>query len=409
MKKKYKIILVAGARPNFMKAAPIYTELKKHKRFQPVIVHTGQHYDRDMSDVFFRDLNMPKPDIYLGVGSGTHSEQTAKVMIEFEKVLVREDPDLVIVVGDVNSTIACSLATVKYRCTRKIGSGRARSTNKPERLNRPLIAHVEAGLRSFDRTMPEEINRLLTDQISDYLFTTCKDADRNLIREGIPKNKIFFVGNVMIDSLRRVITVIKRQMTVIKPPYALVTLHRPSNVDDPETLRGIMSALKQIARKVPVIFPVHPRTRNTLKSFGFAGYQSNRNIRLSGNQRSGYQSTEQLILTKPLGYLEFMNLMTNAALVLTDSGGIQEETTILAVPCLTLRNNTERPITITEGTNKLVGTDPIRIVRESEKILARVGIQEPKRQKRLNRPKNPKYWDGKAASRIIKILIKEIR
>jgi len=453
MTDKYKIILVAGARPNFMKVAPIYFELKKHKRFQPILVHTGQHYDRDMSDVFFRDLGMPKPDIHLGVGSASHSEQTAKVMIEFEKILMREDPDLVIVVGDVNSTIACSLATVKYRCTRKPDK-----RDKPERLNRPLVAHVEAGLRSYDRTMPEEINRLLTDQISDYLFTTCRDAGKNLMREGIPKNKIFFVGNVMIDTLERMLKRTKKvkkvysvkldqgdspfndlRGTVPLRPYALVTLHRPSNVDEPKTLRGIMSALQQIARKVPVIFPVHPRTRNTLKNYGFAGYQNNQDISKSdscchpesseGSQMSGIlrisdetlrmtngACRNNIIFTPPLGYLEFMGLMANAALVLTDSGGIQEETTILGVPCLTLRNNTERPITITEGTNKLVGTDPVRIVKESEKVLAKVRKEwtsgwgwdarsnKQNRPKRLNRPNRLKYWDGKAAGRIVKIL-----
>jgi len=418
-KKQFKIILVVGARPNFMKAAPIFQELKKHKRFQPILVHTGQHYDRDMSDVFFRDLGMPKPDIHLGVGSGTHSEQTAKVMIEFEKILVREDPDLVIVVGDVNSTIACSLATAKYRCTRKRDK-----RVKPERLNRPLIAHVEAGLRSYDRTMPEEINRLLTDQISDYLFTTCRDADRNLIREGIPKSRIFFVGNAMIDSLERMLKRIKNVnfVNIVKNvkndkvrgikrgQYALVTLHRPSNVDNKSILSGIMSALQKIAKKVPVIFPVHPRTRNTLKNFGFAEYQSNQNIRLSGSQRSGHQGMEQLILTKPLGYMEFMGLMANAALVLTDSGGIQEETTILGVPCLTLRNNTERPITITEGTNILVGTDPKRIIKAANHILSAqraegIGQRDkPKRREKLHRPKRPELWDGKAAGRIVKIL-----
>jgi UDP-N-acetylglucosamine 2-epimerase (non-hydrolysing) len=429
MKMKFKIILVVGARPNFMKAAPIYMALKKHKRFRTILVHTGQHYDRDMSDVFFRDLGMPKPDIHLGVGSGTHSEQTAKVMIGFEKVLVREDPDLVIVVGDVNSTIACSLATVKYRCTRKDGSGRACSTNKP------LIAHVEAGLRSFDRTMPEEINRLLTDQISDYLFTTCRDADKNLMREGIPKNKIFFVGNVMIDTLTRMMKVIKT-LTLPTPferergcfkkeskvgKYALVTLHRPSNVDEPKTIRGIMSALRQIGKIVPVIFPVHPRTAKLLKtkSGAFFDLSSPDLIRRSkrmdspvkpgndknepGNKRNG------IIFTKPLGYLEFMGLMANAALVLTDSGGIQEETTILGVPCLTLRNNTERPITITQGTNKLVGTDPKKILKESIKIVSSKqyvvrGNKKPKRRERQNRQKRPALWDGKAALRIVKIL-----
>ena len=490
MTDKYKIILVVGARPNFMKVAPIYFELKKHIRFRPILVHTGQHYDRDMSDVFFRDLGMPKPDIHLGVGSGTHSEQTAKVMIEFEKILVRENPDLVIVVGDVNSTIACSMATVKYRCTKKVGSGRACSINKP------LIAHVEAGLRSYDRTMPEEINRLLTDQISDYLFTTCRDADRNLIREGIPKNKIFFVGNVMIDTLTRMMIVMKTltlpspfdrekgyfrkeskegkyaldqgdcpskvvRGTVPLRPYALVTLHRPSNVDEPKTLRGIMSALRQIAKRVPVIFPLHPRTAKALGTEAQRGRgdekQKGKILRgvypeltlgtqddktyCHSEDRRDEESKGEVIFTKPLGYLEFLNLMANAALVLTDSGGIQEETTILGVPCLTLRNNTERPITITEGTNKLVGTNPKRIVKEAMKTLT---LPSPLKRERgklrrgnmdknhrtdfcvpflhnknfnmkkrgnqsVTRKRRPEYWDGKAAGRIVKILGRKAR
>jgi UDP-N-acetylglucosamine 2-epimerase (non-hydrolysing) len=447
MTKKLKIILVAGARPNFMKVAPIYFELKKHKRFQPLLVHTGQHYDKDMSDIFFHDLGMPKPDIYLGVGSGTHSEQTAKVMIEFEKILVREDPDLVIVVGDVNSTIACSLATVKYRCTRKACSGRACSTN------RPLVAHVEAGLRSFDRSMPEEINRLLTDQIADYLFTTCRDADKNLMREGIPKNKIFFVGNVMIDTLTRMMTVMKT-LTLPSPlsldyardvpkrergsfrresnmrGYALVTLHRPSNVDEPDTLHGIMSALREIAKRIPVIFPVHPRTAKALRAEAQEekGEEKQKNRILRGvypeltlgaqddisychsEDRSDEESKNDIILTKPLGYHEFMSLMANAALVLTDSGGIQEETTILGVPCLTIRHNTERPITITQGTNKLVGTDPVRIVREAIKILNHPRLDPPpSRGRKKEGGRRPELWDGKAAERIVKKLADELR
>jgi UDP-N-acetylglucosamine 2-epimerase (non-hydrolysing) len=432
-----------------MKAAPIYSELKKCKCFQPIIVHTGQHYDRDMSDVFFRDLGMPEPDIYLGVGSASHAVQTAKIMEKFEPVCLREKPDLVMVVGDVNSTIACALTAVKLGIK---------------------IAHVEAGLRSFDRTMPEEINRLLTDQISDYLFTTCKDADRNLVREGIAKNKIFFVGNVMIDTLKKLRA--KSPLVGIRSPrnniedsehsdefpnvlsglpdiahrvyknyklhkkqYALVTLHRPSNVDDSDTFKGIMSALQQIARRITVIFPVHPRTMKmltpslihrtsrhpeqpalsvilTLNNVKGKDPKKEEILRVSDKtlRMTSGGVCNNIIFTKPLGYLEFMNLMADAALVLTDSGGIQEETTILGVPCLTLRNNTERPITITEGTNKLVGTDPTRIVKESKKILAKVGMLEKYHRNHFaGGKKRPMYWDGKAASRIIKILIKELR
>ncbi len=369
--KQIKILLVAGARPNFMKIAPIYHELKKHKQFLPLIVHTGQHYDKDMSDIFFRDLKLPKPDIYLGVGSASHAVQTARIMEAFEPVCLKEKPDLVMVVGDVNSTIACAMTAVKLGIK---------------------VAHVEAGLRSFDRTMPEEINRLLTDQISDYLFTTCKDADKNLMREGISKQKIFFVGNVMIDSLEKVIARIKRNKNAkIKQPYVLVTLHRPSNVDDKKTLLGIMSALRQISKIVPVIFPVHPRTLKMLQAEGLEKIINDPGI----------------LFSKPLGYLIFTSLMSNAALVLTDSGGIQEETTILGVPCLTLRHNTERPITITQGTNKLVGTDPKKIVKEAMKSLTLPSPLKRERNKVRVNPKRPQYWDGKAAQRIVRILINE--
>ena len=375
---------MAGARPNFMKLAPIYFELKKYKQFKPIIVHTGQHYDKEMSDLFFRDLKLPEPDVYLGVGSASHAVQTARIMQAFEPVCLKEKPDMVMVVGDVNSTIACALTAVKLGIK---------------------VAHVEAGLRSFDRTMPEEINRILTDQISDMLFTTGKDADENLRKEGIDSKKIFFVGNVMIDSLLRSITVIKKkQITVIKEePYALVTLHRPSNVDNKKTFSRIMKALSSISKWIPVIFPVHPRTAKAIT-------RNRRHIRVLGYQyvdirRPEYQVKNQIILTKPLGYLEFLGLMKNAALVLTDSGGIQEETTILGVPCLTIRENTERPITITQGTNKLVGTNPDRIIREAEKIIRYHCNRSLNRcNRRSQRKRRPKYWDGKAAARIVRVL-----
>jgi len=367
--KKVKILLVAGARPNFMKVAPVYFELKKYPQFKPIIVHTGQHYDKEMSELFFRDLKLPKPDIYLGVGSGTHAEQTSKIMIEFEKVCMKVKPHLVIVVGDVNSTIACALTSAKLLIP---------------------VAHVEAGLRSFDRTMPEEINRLLTDQISDFLFTTCEDANRNLLNEGIPADKIFFVGNVMIDTLKKHLQIsrklhIREKLDLRDIDYGILTLHRPSNVDDVNTLQRIMEGVSRVSRRLPIIFPAHPRTKKKLENIEFLKYKPH--------------LKQGCILTPPLGYLEFLSLMANAKLVMTDSGGIQEETTILDISCLTLRNNTERPITITHGTNTLVGTEPDKIVQEAISIIKK----KPNRQKR---PKRPKYWDGNAAKRLVKIITK---
>jgi len=351
-----KIINVVGARPNFMKIAPIMRVMKRYRNIDPILVHTGQHYDANMSDAFFKDLELPKPDIHLEVGSGTHAAQTARVMERFEKVLFKEKPDLVLVAGDVTSTLACALAASKLRIK---------------------VAHVEAGLRSFDRRMPEEINRVLTDQMSDFLFTTCEDADRNLAREGIAQDKVFLVGDVMIDTL---LYYIKKDSLsgADEAQYAVVTLHRPSNVDDKDTFERISSALNKIARSIPIIFPVHPRTRGQIKRFGFEKYY-NGNIKL----------------LDPLGYLDFIKLYSKAKMVLTDSGGIQEETTVLDIPCLTIRENTERPITIKQGTNILVGTDENRIVKEAKKILR----GERKRRKTI------KYWDGKAADRIVKIVV----
>src|SRR5207249_3822799 len=316
-----KVLNVVGARPNFMKIAPIVDQMKLTPDLTGVLVHTGQHYDEGMSDVFFRDLGIPVPDIHLGVGSGTHAEQTARIMVEFEKVCLGEKPDLVVVVGDVNSTMACSIVAAKLRIP---------------------VAHVEAGLRSFDRAMPEEINRLVTDALADLLFTTSRDADENLKREGADPAKIHFVGNVMIDTLLK-----HRQkaaaLNIEKPKqYALVTLHRPSNVDDPNVLGPILEALDQISKTMPVLFPIHPRTRKRVEDFGLS--------------MNGIRTME------PLGYLEFLNLESTAAVVLTDSGGLQEETTILGVPCLTLRRNTERPVTITHGTNIMVGPHKDRIL-----------------------------------------------
>lgn len=327
-----KTIVVAGARPNFMKVAPIVRAMRRRAHeFSSLLVHTGQHYDAQMSDAFWRDLKLPEPDIYLGVGSGTHAEQTAAIMVRFEPVVVRERPDWVIVVGDVNSTLACALVCAKL-CVR--------------------VAHVEAGLRSHDRTMPEEINRLLTDQIADLLLTPSPDADENLRREGIAPEKIRFVGNVMIDSLldnlERAASSDIRQRLGLRD-YAVATLHRPSNVDDPPTLARLLAAFDEIGRRVPVVFPVHPRTNARLAEFGLnAAFDVNR-----------------VRVIPPLGYLDFLHLLSGARLVLTDSGGIQEETTALGIPCLTLRENTERPITVEMGTNKVVGTDGTRIIVEA--------------------------------------------
>ncbi|MDY0091965.1 MAG: UDP-N-acetylglucosamine 2-epimerase (non-hydrolyzing) [Candidatus Vecturithrix sp.] len=358
-----KILNVAGARPNFMKIAPLMTEMKKSRGIHPILVHTGQHYDEKMSKLFFEDLQLPQPDINLEIGSASHSVQTAKIMIAFEEVLVREQPDLVLVVGDVNSTIGCALPAVK--------------------LHIP-VAHVEAGLRSFDRDMPEEINRVLTDAIAEYLFVTEPSGEKNLLREGISQEKIFFVGNVMIDTLlankskadqSSIISALKMS----SQKYVLLTLHRPSNVDVKETFLRILDALAEIQRYLPIVFPIHPRTKKRIEEFGLTDHM---------------KSLSNIHLIDPLGYLDFLKLMTEAKLILTDSGGIQEETTILGIPCLTLRDNTERPITVEQGTNVIVGTDTQRIVTESTHIL----------QGKKNSFCMPELWDGKAAERIVNIL-----
>jgi UDP-N-acetylglucosamine 2-epimerase (non-hydrolysing) len=349
-----------------MKVAPIYAEMKRRaNEFEPLIVHTGQHYDAAMSDAFFDDLQMPRPDIHLGVGSASHAVQTAKIMTEFEPVVLEHSPDWVVVVGDVNSTIACALVCAKLGIK---------------------VAHVEAGLRSRDRSMPEEINRILTDSISDLLLTTSQDADENLAAEGIPAEKIRLVGNVMIDSLLGHMKLaeasdIRERLDLKQSEYAVLTLHRPSNVDDKTIFKGIADALAVIAEKLPIVFPVHPRTRVKMDEFGIA----------DGLVDAG------VILIEPLGYLDFMRLYSGARLVLTDSGGLQEETTVLGIPCLTLRNNTERPITIEMGTNILVGTDRDKIVNEAMDILNSRSSDTGKR--------IPPLWDGKAAERICNELI----
>lgn len=367
-----KVINVVGARPNFMKAAPIVEQMKRREgEFAPLLVHTGQHYDRDMSEAFFRDLALPEPDVYLGVGSGTHAVQTASVMASFEPILQRERPDWVLVVGDVNSTLACALVAVKMGVR---------------------VAHVEAGLRSRDRTMPEEINRILTDQIADLLLTPSKDADANLLAEGIPQTRIRFVGNVMIDSLfahlkRAESSRVREELGVAGSDYAVVTLHRPSNVDERATFGRILDALEAIAKRLTVIFPAHPRTRTRLHEFGF-------DERIAGNP--------SLRLVDPLGYLDFLRLYSGARLVLTDSGGIQEETTALGIACLTLRENTERPVTVEMGTNRIVGTDRERITRA-----AVAALDEPQ-QLSVDEKRLPPLWDGRTAPRILEAILEKV-
>jgi UDP-N-acetylglucosamine 2-epimerase (non-hydrolysing) len=360
------IISVVGARPNFIKIAPIIQELNKHCNiFNHKLVHTGQHYDNEMSGIFFNDFNLPEPHIRLGVGSGTHAEQTAEIMVRFEKVCISEKPDLVLVVGDVNSTLACSVVCSK--------------------LTIP-VAHIEAGLRNFDRTMPEEINRIVTDALSDYLFTTCQDANENLKREGISEKKVYFVGNAMIDTLKLLKQKTSEQNTLQefgleKQEYAILTLHRPSNVDDRNSFERILKAMKAISCRVPILFPAHPRTKKQIELFSLQKYFSNSNIKL----------------VNPFGYLSFLNLMMSSKFALTDSGGIQEETTVLNIPCLTLRKNTERPVTITQGTNTIVGNDTDRIIQEANKIIDGIYKQGT----------TPKLWEGKSAERIVKVLIKK--
>lgn len=361
MAKRKKIVyLIAGARPNFMKIAPLYNAFRKSAVFNPAIVHTGQHYDKNMSQQFFKDLEMPRPHIYLDVGSGSHGVQTARVMERLEKVCLKNRPDLIVVVGDVNSTMAAAIVAAK--------------------LLIPL-AHVEAGLRSFDRKMPEEVNRVVTDALSDYLFTTSKDANENLKKEGIAKDKIFFVGNVMIDTLcafkeKAKDSSILNKLKLSKKEYAVLTLHRPSNVDDKKELKEIVKILEDISKKITIVFPVHPRTKKKIEKSVNKG------------------AFKKIKCIEPAGYIDFLRLLSESRFALTDSGGIQEETTILGIPCLTLRQNTERPVTITEGTNVLTGVDEEKIKNELKRIL----------NGSIKRPRRPKLWDGNTAGRIIRVL-----
>ena len=355
------IHLVCAARPNFMKVAPLYHALKKERWANPVIVHTGQHYDLNMSDAFFEDLGLPDPDINLGVKSGTHAEQTGRVMMSYEKVLQEKRPDLVVVVGDVNSTMAATIAASKLGIK---------------------VAHLEAGLRSFDRTMPEELNRLVTDVLADMLWTPSRDGSENLIREGISPDKIQFVGNIMIDSLEMLRGKIANQKTfetfgLKAGGYGVVTLHRPSNVDDPVILKDICDILGEIAEKTPPVFPVHPRTRKKMEE---------------NHLLSGLESSKKLFLPEPLNYIRFMNLVFNCRFVITDSGGLQEETSYLGIPCLTIRKNTERPITVTHGTNQLCELSDLK--RKTDEII----------QGRVQKKNTIELWDGKTAGRIVDIL-----
>ena len=359
-----RIVNIVGARPNLVKIGPLLREMHKHPEIEPILVHTGQHYDEKLSDVFFRQMGIPRPDINLEVGSGSHAWQTAEILKRIEVVLLEAKPDLLLVVGDVNSTLAASLAAVKIGIK---------------------VAHVEAGLRSFDRTMPEEINRVLTDALADYLFVTEEDAIENLLREGRPREAIHFVGNVMIDALRHFLP-IARQSRILEElsltngpghrPFAVLTLHRPSNVDSQPVLMRLLDTIDQVADELPVIFPVHPRTQERLKEL----------------QR---RSHPQLRFIAPSGCLDFLCLLDRARLVLTDSGGIQEETTALGIPCLTLRENTERPITVARGTNQIVGQDPARILAAIRDIL-----NGGTRTAHI-----PKMWDGCAAKRIVQVLL----
>ena len=356
----YKVLAVVGARPNYMKMAPIWRALEKQEHVTKRLIHTGQHYDHNMSKIFFEELKLPKPDVYLGVGSGSHGEQTAKVMVEIEKALMEERPQLLIVVGDVNSTMAGALVAAK--------------------LGVP-IAHVEAGLRSRDRAMPEEINRMVTDILADLLFTTEAGAEQNLTAEGIAGEKIHFVGNVMIDSLMFYRPLAEQSSILddlgLKPQgYGLITLHRPSNVDDPATFEPILQALRELGTECPLVFPAHPRTRKVIENGG---------IKIEGGE---------ITMIDPVGYLDFVKLMLHSRIIFTDSGGIQEETTVLGIPCLTIRENTERPITIEIGTNRLVGTNPERILTEGREAL----------QGATSLGKIPERGDGKAADRIVMII-----
>lgn len=358
------MVLVAGARPNFVKIAPLMAEVRKYsEEIDPFLIHTGQHYDDAMSRSFFEDLEIPEPDVNLAVGSASHAQQTARIMERFEPVLLEQKPHIVVVVGDVNSTVACALVAAKLGVH---------------------VAHVEAGLRSFDRTMPEEINRIVADHLSDFLFTTEQSGADNLRREGIAKEKIFLVGNVMVDALlanraKAERSHVLRQLQLDGCDYAVVTIHRPSNVDEQAVLCGIVEALLELSKEITIVFPAHPRTRGRLERFGLLGT---------------LEDASHVFLTRPLGYLDFLKLTGHAKLILTDSGGLQEEACVLQVPCLTLRENTERPCTIAAGWNRLVGRERENILFNARQALSAAGTGSP-----------VPLWDGKASERIVNALL----
>ena len=369
---RLRIMSIVGARPNMMKIAPLLAELRRQEEIEPVLVHTGQHYDYSMSQVFFDQLRVPPPDYNLGVGSGTHFAQTAEIMRKFGELVRHDRPDMVVVAGDVNSTIACALVAAKEGIP---------------------VAHVEAGLRSFDRSMPEEINRVLTDAVADLLFTTEESANRNLANEGIDPGKVFFVGNLMIDSLVSALQVarpscLRSELGLEGKPYAVLTLHRPSNVDNEDQLTRTLDAIFEVAQRIPIVFPAHPRTARNIEAAGLTAMRSWTGVPLPCGTG--------LWMMPPASYLDFLDLMQHAVMVITDSGGVQEETTFLGVPCLTYRDTTERPVTVSMGTNRVVGCDPQHLLLNSLEVL-----QEAPQGPAIARPP---LWDGRTASRIVQIL-----
>jgi UDP-N-acetylglucosamine 2-epimerase (non-hydrolysing) len=371
---RLRIMSIVGARPNMMKIAPLLAELRLHEDLESVLVHTGQHYDYSMSQVFFDQLRVPQPDYNLGVGSGRHYVQTAEIIRKFGELVQQDRPDMVVVAGDVNSTFACALVAAKERIP---------------------VAHVEAGLRSFDRSMPEEINRILTDSMADLLFTTEESANRNLANEGVAPDKVFFVGNLMIDSLVRALKItpestLRSELGLSAKPYAVLTLHRPSNVDNAAQLSLTLDAIADLAQRIPVVFPAHPRTSQAI-----AGAE----LRAVRTWRGGQVPSRGLWMMPPASYLDFLDLIQHAVMVLTDSGGVQEETTYLGVPCLTYRDNTERPVTVSSGTNKVVGCNPHHLLLSALEVLE--AAQYNRGRTSLRRPP---LWDGRTAPRVVRIL-----
>jgi UDP-N-acetylglucosamine 2-epimerase (non-hydrolysing) len=371
---RLKIMSIVGTRPNMMKVATLLAELRRHEEIEPILVHTGQHYDYSMSQVFFDQLRVPPPDYNLDVGSGPHYAQTAEIIRRFGELVQQDRPDMVVVAGDVNSTMACALVAAKERIP---------------------VVHVEAGLRSFDRTMPEELNRILTDALADMLFTTEESANRNLANEGVAPGRVFFVGNLMIDSLVRALKIaqpfsLRSELGLGEKPYAVLTLHRPSNVDNEDQLRRTLDAMSELAQRIPVIFPAHPRTARNIDAF---------DLKAMRTWQGGPLHGPGLCMMPPASYLDFLDLMQHAVMVITDSGGVQEETTYLGVPCLTYRDNTERPVTVSMGTNTVIGCDPQHLLLNALEVLEGA----PHRQGR-SAPLRPPLWDGRTAPRIVGIL-----